>query len=83
LLEDPSQQVLLSNICRPLAGASFAERLAADRDLFQLKGLEEIDANTRERLLAVYATMKANPYAQEVSAWLRGECVFDPQCLTD
>ena len=82
LLEDPREQVLLANVCRPLAGASFAERLAADRDLFQLKGLEQIDANTRERLLAEYATMKTNPYAQELSAWLRGEYVFDPQCLT-
>jgi hyaluronoglucosaminidase len=83
LLEDPSEQVRLSNVCRPLAGASFAERLVADRDLFQLKGLEQIDANTRERLLGLYETMKTNPYAQEVSAWLRGEYVFDPQCLTD
>lgn len=82
LLEDPREQVLLSNVCRPLAGASFAERLAADCDLFQLAGLEQIDTDTRERLLAEYATMKTNPYAQEVSAWLRGEYVSDPQCLT-
>ena len=82
LLADPSQQVLLSNLCRPVAGASFAERLAADRDLFQVLGLEQMDAATRERLLGAYEAMKTNPYAQEVSAWLRGEYVFDPQCLT-
>ena len=82
LLEDPREQVALSNVCRPLAGASFAERLAADRDLFQLTGLEQMDTATRERLLGVYEAMKNNLYAQEVSAWLRGEYMFDPQCLT-
>ena len=82
LLEHPGERLVLSNVCRPLAGASFAERLAADCDLFQLMGLERIDADTRRRLLGSYGAEKTNPYAQEVSAWLRGEYVFDPQCLT-
>jgi hypothetical protein len=81
-LGDPREQVLLSNVFWPLAGASFAERLAADCDLFQLTGLEQIDTDTRRRLLGLYEAEKTNPYAQEVSAWLRGEYVFDPQCLT-
>jgi hyaluronoglucosaminidase len=82
LLADPSEQVLLSSVCRPLGGAAFAEQLAADRDLFQVSGLEQMGTATRERLLGVYEAMKTNPYAQEVSAWLRGEYMFDPQCLT-
>ena len=82
LLVDPREQVLLSNVCWPLAGVSFAERLAADSDLFQLAGLAQIDTDTRRRLLGLYEAEKTNPYAQEVSAWLRGEYVFDPQCLT-
>jgi hypothetical protein len=82
LLGHPREQVRLSNVCWPIAGASFAERLAADCDLFQLTGLEQIDTDTRRRLLGLYEAEKTNPYAQEVSAWLRGEYVFDPQCLT-
>jgi hypothetical protein len=30
----------------------------------------------------LYEAEKTNPFAREVSAWLRGEYVFDPQCLT-
>jgi len=82
LLEHPREQVLVSNLCWPLAGASFAERLAADCGLFQVRGLEQIDTDTRRRLLGLYEAEKTNPYAQEVSAWLRGEYAFDPQCLT-
>lgn len=82
LLEHPREQVLLSNLCWPLAGASFAERLAADCELFQIGGLEQIDTDTRRKLLGLYEAEKTNPYAREVSAWLRGEYVFDPQCLT-
>jgi hyaluronoglucosaminidase len=82
LLGDLREQVLLSNVCWPIAGGSFAGRLAADCDLFQFKGLEQIDTDTRRRLLGLYEAEKTNPYAQEVSAWLRGEYVFDPQCLT-
>jgi hyaluronoglucosaminidase len=82
LLSEPRGRVLLSNVCRHLAGALFAERMAADCDLFQLAGLEQLDGETRRRLLGLYEVQKTNPYAQEVAGWLRGEYVFDPQCLT-
>jgi hyaluronoglucosaminidase len=82
LLSKPGKRVLLSNICRRLAGAPFAERMAADCDLFQLSGLEQLDGETRLRLLGLYEAQKTNPFAQEVAGWLRGEYVFDPQCLT-
>jgi hypothetical protein len=81
-LGEPRKQVLVSNICWPLAGGSLAERLAADCDLFQLTGPEQINTDTRRRLLGLYEVEKTNPNAQEVSAWLGGEYVFDPQCLT-
>jgi hyaluronoglucosaminidase len=83
LLSEPGEQALLAKACRRLAGASFAERMAADCGLFQVSGLEQLDSETRRRLLGLYEAEKANPYAQEVAGWLRGEYVFDPQCLTE
>ena len=82
LTEGAERQRALSEICRNLGGMSFSERLLADIDLFQNAGLDEIDAATRRKLLDWYGTEVSNPYAQEIAAWLRGEHVFDPQCLT-
>jgi hyaluronoglucosaminidase len=72
----------LPGICRDLCGSPVVERLLADIDLLQNKGLAELDAGTRLALLDRYGREKFNPYAQEIVAWLRGEYVFDPQCLT-
>jgi hyaluronoglucosaminidase len=76
-----SEQVL-PDICRKLFGSSFAERLIADSALFQKAGLNQLDTETRRRLLARYGTEESNPYAQEIAAWMRGDYEFDPQCLT-
>jgi len=73
---------LLPSICRELCGPLVAEHLLAEIDLLQSKGLAELDADTRRRLLNWYERQESNPYAEEVAAWLRGEYVFDPQCLT-
>ena len=72
----------LSEICRDLCGSPVAQRLLADIDLLQNKGLAALDADARLALLDRYGREKFNPYAQEVVAWLRGEYAFDPQCLT-
>jgi hyaluronoglucosaminidase len=72
----------LPGICRSLCGSPVAERLLADIDLLQNKGLAELDTDTRLHLLDRYGTEKSNRYAQEIVAWLHGEYVFDPQCLT-
>jgi hyaluronoglucosaminidase len=70
------------DVCQNLCGMSVAERLLADVDLFQATGLSKLDAATRSQLLDWYGTETTNPYAQEIVAWLRGDFVFDPQCLT-
>jgi len=72
----------LPGICRNLCGSTVAERLLADIDLVQDKGLAELDTDSRLTLLDRYGMEKSNLYAQEIVAWLRGEYVFDPQCLT-
>lgn len=72
----------LSSICRELCGPSVAEHLLADIDLLQTKGLAQLDADTRRRLLKEYEKQTSNPFAAEIAAWLRGEYEFDPACLT-
>jgi hypothetical protein len=59
-----------------------ARHLLTDIDLLQNKGLDELDADTRRRLLNQYEKQQSNPFAADVAAWLRGEYVFDPACLT-
>jgi hyaluronoglucosaminidase len=73
---------LLPAICRELCGPLVAEHLLADIGLMQKNGLAQLDADTRRRLLNRYEEQQSNPFAAEVAAWLRGEYVFDPACLT-
>jgi hyaluronoglucosaminidase len=72
----------LPGIYRELAGPRLAELLSEDSGLLQNEGLSRLDAATRRRLLERYEQEKGNAYADEVAAFLRGEYVFDPQCLT-
>jgi hyaluronoglucosaminidase len=72
----------LPSICRELCGPLVAEHLLADIDLLQNKGLTQLDADTRRRLLNQYEKQQSNPFAADVAAWLRGEYAFDPACLT-
>jgi hypothetical protein len=65
-----------------LAGPRLAELLSEDLELLQNEGLNRLDAATQQRLLDRYLSEIGNPYADEVAAFLRGEYVFDPQCLT-
>jgi len=83
LLAAPSarRQVLL-DACRDLCGSPLAERLVADSNQLQKTGLSALDTDSRRRLLNCYETQRSNPYAQEITSWLRGEYTFDPQCLT-
>jgi hyaluronoglucosaminidase len=82
ILTDGPGGDFLPSICRELCGPLIAGHLLADTDLFQNKGLAELDADTRRRLLGWYEEQQSNPFAAEIAAWLRGEYVFDPQCLT-
>ena len=73
---------LLPSICRELCGPLVADHLLADIDWLQNRGLGQLDSDARRRLLGQYEKLRPNPYAEEVAAWLRGEYVFDPECLT-
>jgi len=68
--------------CRKLFEPVFTAELEQDIRLTQDIGLPEMDTDTRRRLLARYEPLASNPYARELSAWLRKEYEFDPECLT-
>jgi hyaluronoglucosaminidase len=72
----------LPRILERLCGEAVARQVLADEDVFRTKGLQALEAAERGRLLAAYEAHAGNPYAEEIAAWLRGEYVFDPACLT-
>lgn len=72
----------LPGIFRELAGPRVAQLLGEDLELLQSTGLSRLEEAVRPRLLERYESEAGNPYAEEVAAFLRGEYVFDPQCLT-
>jgi hypothetical protein len=78
----PDLRSALPGICRELAGARLGEFLLEDLGLLQSEGLSRLDEAARQRLLDRYEREGGNPFADEVAAFLRGEYVFDPQCLT-
>jgi hypothetical protein len=78
----PDLSSALPGICRELAGPRLKELLIEDLGSLQNEGLARLDEATRQRLLDRYEREAGNPYADEVAAFLRGEYVFDPQCLT-
>jgi hyaluronoglucosaminidase len=78
----PDLRSALPGICRELAGDRVAELLLEDLGQLQHEGLDRLGETTRRRLLERYELEAGNPYADEVAAFLRGEYVFDPQCLT-
>jgi hyaluronoglucosaminidase len=82
MLADPARRPLLLDFCGQLCGSSFSQMLAADYELLQIKGLDQLDPAMRCGLLDRYDSMQLNPYAQEIAAWLQGAYEFDPQCLT-
>ena len=61
---------------------TLAQLLRRDAERFQQAGLDRIDADERQRLLADYRQM-ADPAALEVIEWLQERYRFDPACLTD
>lgn len=68
----------LHQLCSP----ALALLLTRDAERFQHQGLEKLDEATRQVLMAEYSMLDDEPMAREVVAWLRGDYVFDPACLT-
>lgn len=67
---------------RTLLGERLADALRDDLALFQDGGLDAIDRDAKSALIAKYVAF-ANPYADEIVAWLRGAYPYSPDCPTE
>lgn len=74
---------VLNEICSQLCGEKLAEALLKDIPLLQDKGLNKFTTEEKNELLNRYTGFAKNPFCDEILAWLNGEYVFDPACLTD
>ncbi len=73
----------LNEICVQLCGEKLAEVLLQDIPLLQDKGLNKFTAEEKNELLNHYESFAQNPFCEEILAWLNGEYIFDPACLTE
>lgn len=73
----------LKEVCVQLCGEKLAETLLHDIPLLQDKGLNKFSAQENKYLLERYQNFPQNPFCAEVLAWLQGEYIFDPACLTE
>ena len=73
----------LTDICIQLCGEELAKALLQDLSLLQDKGLSKLTAEEKIGLLHRYEKFSHSSIGYEIIAWLKGEYVFDPACLTD
>jgi hyaluronoglucosaminidase len=73
---------IFQNACNALCGPELAAALIEDVEHFQTGGLEVLTPAGKTALLRKYSQFLPDPMAQEIFAWLSGEYVFDPACLT-
>lgn len=81
--EKYNPEYALQEICLSLCGETLAENLLQDIPLLQDKGLNKFTTDEKNELLHRYSALPQNPFCDELLAWLRGEYVFDPACLTE
>jgi hyaluronoglucosaminidase len=74
----PGFAEICRTLCGPLVGKLIVENAAAFKNI----GRGGLDAEERRFLLDRYEAKPPNEYAGDIAAWLRGDYVFDPQCLT-
>lgn len=72
-----------SSLLQKLYGPELGQYLLEDLHQFQDLGLTQLSAKQKELLCQKYFRHLSNPAIQELTAWLQGEYVFDPACLTE
>lgn len=77
-----SGEQLLAAACTALCEPTLAQALLEDLPYFQEQGLQQIDADSKQALLARYRRFAGSPLAGEIVDWLGGHYRFDPACLT-
>ena len=78
-----SSNTTLESQVRSACGAVLGAEILRDIDLFQNRGLAEINSSARALLIEKYRRFEPDWCALEIGAWLRGEYDFDPNCLTE
>lgn len=80
---DYDADAALRQACLALAGAGVGGEILKDIAVLHDDGREAMGEARRRALLAKYEGFGPNPYAGEIAAFLRGDYIFDPACLTD
>ncbi len=68
--------------CFELCSPELANFLLRNRSLFLDVGLDKLTDEQKESLLLELATDQT-PVAEEIQAWLKGDYLVGPECLTD
>lgn len=68
---------------RSVCSAALGDALLGDVELFQSRGIAQLDAAGRRALAQKYRRFEPEWCAREIIAWLAGEYDFDPNCLTE
>ena len=68
--------------CRELCSPGLAAFIIENRKLFLESGLDKITSDEKHSLL-IQLNQEASPVAIEIKAWLKGEYLVGPECLTD
>lgn len=82
LMEGQTPSDAFLNACAKLLSSEFAAFLHTHRQDFGSKGLEGITQDEKANLFTQLAVFP-DKGAREVEAWLRGEYLVGPECLTD
>ena len=80
--QDNSANDLLQEACEALCPVPLANFILEDADYFQQQGLAALNENQRQAYIDKYLPHKTYPMAKEIIAWLNGDYIFDPSCLT-
>ena len=73
---------IFATACDALCPPELAQTIQADAERFQHQGIDSFTPAEKAALQKKYARFMPHPFSQEILAWLAGEYVFDPACLT-
>jgi hypothetical protein len=80
--EEYDAEQIFYKACVAVCGDELAQAVIEDIECFQHQGLDKLTSVEKADLSRKYAHFMPHPITQEILAWLSGEYVFDPACLT-
>lgn len=82
LNEGQKPEEAFQNACAELLSPAFAQFVKNEREAFTSKGLDGLSDQDKEAYLATLSKFP-DKGAREIEAWLKGEFLVGPECLTD